>query len=98
MKIKYYPETDSLVILLKEEYRGPGEAEDLTSHGNVTAHYSADEELVALEVDGRASELFDASEVGSWIVGDDGEHLFGVTTLKGATNLKILKSANSDPE
>ncbi len=57
MKVKYYAETDSLFIGLKEGYQGPGHGEDLAP--GITVHYSADRELVSVEIESGAGKLAD---------------------------------------
>jgi uncharacterized protein YuzE len=57
LKVKYYAETDSLFIGLKEEYCGPGHGEDLAP--GITVHYSADRELVSVEIESGAGKLVD---------------------------------------
>lgn len=81
LRIEYYTDTDSLVVRLKVEARGPGYAEDVTPDGNVTAHYSADDELLSLEIQGRASQLFDAEDVHLSVVDQDGVHPRGIIPL-----------------
>ncbi len=81
LRIEYYPDTDSLVVRLKVEARGPGHSEDVTPDGNVTAHYSADDELLSLEIQGRASELFDAEDVRLSVIDQDGVHPRGIIPL-----------------
>ncbi len=61
MRITYYPDTDSLSIDLKDDYRGPGYGEDLVADGSVTAHYSVDRELASIEIEAGASKRIELS-------------------------------------
>ena len=55
MKVKYYAETDSHFIGLKEEHRGPGHGEDLAP--GITVHYPAGWELISVEIESGAGKL-----------------------------------------
>jgi uncharacterized protein YuzE len=81
VRIEYYPDTDSLVIQLKEGGRGPGYAEDITPDGNVTVHYSVDDELLSVEIQGRASKMFDADAVSVSVIDRGGDHPRGIIPL-----------------
>ena len=61
MRVKYYAETDSLYIGLKEEHEGPGYGEDLAP--GITAHYSALRELVSIEIESGAGKLADLAKL-----------------------------------
>lgn len=61
MRVKYYTETDSLYIGLKEEYEGPGYGQDLAP--GITAHYSADRKLVSVEIESGAGKLADLEKL-----------------------------------
>lgn len=63
MRITYFPDTDSLSIDFKDDHEGPGHGKDLTEDGAITAHYSADQELVSVEIEAGASKVFDLSHL-----------------------------------
>jgi len=63
------------------EARGPGYAEDVMLDGTVTAHYSADNELLSFEIQERVSELFDAEDVYLSVLDQDGVHSRSISPL-----------------
>lgn len=63
MRITHFEDTDSLMIVLRDEAEPGGYATDLTEDGNVTAHYSEGGELLGIEVQGHAGEVFDIGNV-----------------------------------